>query len=71
MWSKAWEYIVRFRTWLVNGVGAVVVLLLPLLGAPEIMAVIPDGYQKYVIALAFILNIWMRPRPAAVAKDFK
>jgi hypothetical protein len=64
-----WETVVRFRTWLFNGVGFVLLALLPLLGAPEIMSVIPEGYQKYVIALAFIINIWMRPRPAVIKTD--
>lgn len=71
MLAQIWEALVRFRTWVVNGAGAIVLLILPLLGAPEIMAVIPPGYQKYVIAAAFLLNIWMRPRPAVVAKDLK
>ena len=68
MLAKAWEFIVRARTWIVNMLGAALVFL-PLLGAPEVMAVIPEGYQKYVIALAFIINIWMRPRLAVVKKD--
>lgn len=65
MLNKLWEALVRFRTWVVNGVGATVVLILPLLGAPEVMAVIPPDAQKWVIAAAFVLNILMRPRPAA------
>ncbi|MBN9347138.1 MAG: hypothetical protein J0I48_13215 [Devosia sp.] len=64
--NSLWLQIVRLRTWLVNGAGVFIVTVLPLLGAPEIMAVIPPGYQKYVIAAAFVLNIVMRPRPAAV-----
>ena len=67
--NELWEAVVRFRTWLFNGVGFVLLALLPLLGAPEIMAVIPPDLQKYIIAAAFIINIWMRPRPAAVKKD--
>jgi hypothetical protein len=66
-----WTQLVRFRTWLVNGAGFILVAVLPLLGAPEIMAVIPPGYQKYVIAAAFVLNIWMRPRPAVVKDKSK
>jgi len=69
MLNKLWEALVRFRTWVVNGAAAVVILILPLLGAPEVMAIIPPGAQKYVIAAAFILNIWMRPRPAATKQD--
>ena len=66
--NSLWLQIVRLRTWLVNGAGVILVTVLPLLGAPEIMAVIPPSYQKYVIAAAFVLNIVMRPRPAAVKK---
>jgi hypothetical protein len=66
--DSLWLQIVRFRSWLVNGAGLIVVAVLPLLGAPEIMAVIPPGYQKYVIAAAFVVNLWMRPRPAVVKK---
>ena len=64
--DSVWFQVKRFRTWLVNGAGLFIVAILPLLGAPEIMAVIPPGYQKYVIAAAFALNLWMRPRPAVV-----
>jgi hypothetical protein len=67
--QKLWESLVRFRTWLFNGIGALVILILPLLGAPEVMAVIPPEHQKWVIAAAFIINLWMRPRPAVIAKD--
>jgi hypothetical protein len=66
-----WEAVVRLRTWLFNGIGFVFIALLPLLGAPEIMSIIPVEYQKYVIALAFVINIWMRPRPAVVKKDLE
>lgn len=66
--SNAWEWIVKFRTWLVNGVGTFIVLIAPILGAPEIQAVIPKPYLPYVIAAVFLINIWMRPRPASVKK---
>lgn len=68
MWAKLWVHVLRLRTWLVNGAGLFIVTVLPLLGAPEIMAVIPTGYQKYVVAAALIINVWMRPRPAVVKK---
>lgn len=71
MWAKLWDQLVRLRTWLVNGAGLLIVTILPLLGAPEIMAVIPPGYQKYVVAAALIINIWMRPRPAVVKDKSK
>ena len=64
--AKAWEWIVVQRTRLFNLIGAGVVLLAPVLGAPEIQAVIPKQYMPYVIAGVFLINLWMRPRPAVV-----
>lgn len=69
MFKDLWIAIVRFRTWLVNGVGAMLILLPELLNAPEVIAVIPQQYQKYVFVAALLLNIWMRPRPAVVKAD--
>jgi len=69
MFKDLWIAIVRFRTWLVNGVGAMLILLPELLNAPEVIAVIPQQYQKYVFVAALLLNIWMRPRPAVVKSD--
>jgi hypothetical protein len=31
--------------------------------------VVPQQHQKYVFVAALLLNILMRPRPAALAKD--
>jgi predicted cobalt transporter CbtA len=67
--NQIWEAIVRFRTWIVNVVASLLILLPELLNAPEVLAVIPQQYQKYVFVAALILNIVMRPRPAAMAKD--
>ncbi len=71
MLNSIWNALVKFRTWLVNGVGAFVVLILPLLGAPEIMALLTPDQQKWAIAAAFAINIWMRPRPAVTKADLK
>jgi len=71
MFKDLWIAIVRFRTWLVNGVGALMILLPELLNAPEVIAVIPQQYQKYVFVAALLLNIWMRPRPAVVKADIE
>lgn len=71
MLEKAWEFLVRFRTWVVNMVGAAMILLPEILSAPEVLAVIPAGYQKYIIVAVFLLNIWMRPRPAVLKKDLQ
>lgn len=69
MLAKIWETLVRWRTWLVNMIGAALLLLPELLNAPEVLAVIPQSYQKWVFLAVFLLNIWMRPRPAVLAKD--
>lgn len=71
MLDKIWEFLVRFRTWLVNLVGAALIIAPEILSAPEVLAVIPASYQKYVIVAVFLLNIWMRPRPAVIAKDLE
>lgn len=71
MFKDLWIAIVRFRTWLVNGIGALMILLPELLNAPEVIAVIPQQYQKYVFVAALLINIWMRPRPAVVKADIE
>jgi predicted cobalt transporter CbtA len=69
MLDKIWEALVRFRTWVVNLLAAALIVLPELLNAPEVLAVIPPSYQKWVFLAALLLNIWMRPRPAVMAKD--
>lgn len=69
MLAKIWEALVRFRTWAVNLFAAALIVLPELLNAPEVLAVIPVQYQKYVFVAALLLNIWMRPRPAVMKKD--
>lgn len=71
MLEDLWIAIVRFRTWLVNGIGAALILLPELLNAPEVIAVVPQQYQKYVFVAALLLNIWLRPRPAVVKSDIE
>jgi hypothetical protein len=71
MLTKVWEFLVRFRTWVVNMAGAALILLPDILSAPEVIAVVPLNYQKYVIVTVFFLNILMRPRPAVMKKDLE
>ena len=71
MFKDLWIAVVRFRTWLVNGIGAALILLPELLNAPEVLAVIPQQYQKYVFVAALLINIWLRPHPAVVKSDVK
>lgn len=65
------ESVVRFRTWLVNLVLAALVVAPDLLNSSEILALIPAEYQRWVIAAGFLINIWMRPRPAVLSTDLE
>lgn len=67
--DRIWETLVRWRTWLVNVSASLLIVLPELLNAPEVIAVIPVEYQKYVFVAALLLNILMRPRAAAVKDD--
>ena len=72
MLSRLWDFLVRWRTWLANVVGAVLLALpdlLALLNSSELMAVLPAGWQKWLALALLIINIWMRPRPAVRAAD--
>ena len=71
MFAKAWDYLARLRTWVVNLFFVVLLFIPDVLNTPEILAVIPAGYTKYVIAAAFLVNIWLRPRPAVLKKDLQ
>ena len=67
--NRIWEIFVRWRTWLVNAALAIMVLLPGLLNSPEVLAVVPAEHQRWVILAAFLVNIWMRQRPAVVKSD--
>lgn len=67
--NKIWNTLVRWRTWLVNVLASLLIVLPELLNAPEVLAVIPVEYQKYVFVGALLLNILMRPRAAATKSD--
>lgn len=67
--KRIFEAVIRFRTWLANLFFAALIIAPDLLNSPEILAVIPAEYQRYVLVAAFLLNIWMRPRPAVLASD--
>lgn len=72
MFSRLWDILVRWRTWLINVFGAVLLALpdlLMFLHSPELMAVLPPGWQKWLALGLLILNVWMRPRPAVRAHD--
>lgn len=71
-----WDFIVRFRTWLI-GVAGVAAMFAPdlielasqLLNAPQIVAVLPAGWKTWAGAIGFVLMVWSRPRPASRASD--
>ncbi|MBN9348257.1 MAG: hypothetical protein J0I48_19015 [Devosia sp.] len=71
-WSdRIWDTLVRWRTWLVNAVLAVALVAPEVLQAPELAALVPPHWRPWLIASAFLLNILMRPRKAARARDFE
>ena len=69
MLARIWETLVRWRTYFVNIVLALLFIAPEILNSPEILAVIPAEYQRWFLVGAFLVNIWMRPRPAATRDD--
>lgn len=67
--DKIWDTLVRWRTWLLNATLALAFILPEVLNSPEILAIIPKDYQRWFLVAAFLLNIWMRPRPASRRMD--
>lgn len=64
-----WDMLVRWRTWIVNALTAVLSLVAAVLASPEVLALVPPQYLAYVLAANAILNIIMRPWPAVRASD--
>lgn len=60
---------IRFRTWIVNLLLVLATLAPEILNSPEILAIVPQEWQRYFLAGIFLLNIWMRPRPAVLSGD--
>ncbi|MFD2646374.1 hypothetical protein ACFSX5_01040 [Devosia albogilva] len=69
MINRIWLAIVRFRTWAFNILLAMLFIAPEILNSPEVLAIIPAEYQRWFLVAAFLVNIWMRPRPATVASD--
>lgn len=69
MLNRIWETIVRLRTWFFNIVLALLFIAPEILNSPEILAVIPAEYHRWFLVAVFLVNIWMRPRPAATRDD--
>lgn len=63
------DYIIRWRTALLGALFALAAALPAVLNAPEVLAVVPDHYRPYIVALGFVLMYATRPRPATRAAD--
>lgn len=70
--SWLWDVLVRWRTYIVN------ILFVAIL-TPELLSVlvnfnwgtiVPKEYVPYILLAQAVINVWMRPRPAARARDF-
>ncbi|MCK8779099.1 hypothetical protein M0654_03775 [Rhizobium sp. NTR19] len=61
--------IARWRTWVINLLLVFATLAPEILNAPEILALVPQDYQRLFLAALFLLNIWLRPRPAVLPSD--
>ena len=69
MLTKLWEFIVRFRNWLVTIVGALLIVLPDILQMPELLMILPEEHHKWVYVAILVLNLAMRWRPAAMWHD--
>lgn len=63
------KMLARWRTWVLNLLLVFATLAPEILNAPEILAIVPEDYQRMFLAGLFLLNIWMRPRPAVLPSD--
>lgn len=67
--NSIFKTIARWRTWVLNVLLVLATLVPEVLNAPEILAIVPQEYQRMFLAGLFVLNIWMRPRPAVLPGD--
>lgn len=74
--ERLWDFIVRFRTWLIGIIGMLAMfapelvdLVSELFNAPQIVAVLPESWRKWAGAIGFIALVWSRWRPASRAAD--
>ena len=66
------ELLIRWRTWIVNILASLILILPALLEAFagfDWGLVVPPRYVPLVGVTVALLNIWMRPRPAVRAHD--
>lgn len=69
--KKIGREIARLRTWILNLILAAAVILPELMNSPEILGIVPQEYQRWFLAGAFLLNIWARPRRAVLPSDYE
>lgn len=69
LFSSLARKVARWRTWIVNSLLALAVVAPEIANSPEIVAVVPREWQRWFLAGVFMLNIWMRPRPAVLPGD--
>lgn len=66
------ETLFRWRTWIVNGFFAIVLILpeliISLMGF-DWATIVPAEYMPWVTLFILIVNVWMRPRAAVLAHD--
>jgi hypothetical protein len=61
---KLW--LLRFRNYVITTLGVILLFLPDLLSAPELLAVLPAEWHKWVTLVTLLLNLAVRWRPAAV-----
>lgn len=67
------DTLTRWRTWIVNVAFAALLtpdLLLALMGF-DWGTIVPKQYMPFVTLGILVLNVWMRPRPAALKREVK
>lgn len=69
MMEQVWDALIRFRNYVVTLIGAALLFLPDLLAAPELLAVIPEQYHKWVFLATLLVNLAIRPWPATRAHD--
>lgn len=67
--AQVWDALIRFRNYVVTIIGATMLFLPDLLAAPELLAVVPEQYHKWVFLATLLVNLAIRPWPAARAHD--
>lgn len=68
---KLWEWTVRLRNWIITVIGALLLILPEVLSAPELLAVIPESWHKWVFLATMFLNLAVRWRPAVLSTDLE